>query len=327
MKKLAVIAMLLTLCFGLAACNAEDGKVSDSQNSDLGSEISDDISQAEDNISGGISDAGDAASDAGEDISDALDGDDDDRDSSQSQSASTRPTEIDFSLLERLDQQKRGWGMGHELDSANRPTSCTTFQEKYNEYDAYFIKDDQTKIFLTFDEGYEAGFTGQILDVLKKEKVKAIFFVTYDYVKSNPELIRRMIDEGHVVGNHSYNHPSMPDCTFNEAADEINKLHDYVKEVFDYDMTLFRPPMGEFSEATLSLTQQLGYKSVFWSYAYVDWNVDDQPDVKTSLSKACNAAHGGAIYLLHACSETNTVMLGSFIGEMKAAGYTFSVDI
>ncbi len=229
----------------------------------------------------------------------------------------------DYTDIAKLDNKKNGWGQGTQVDEQNRPVSCTSYQKKYGKYGAVFIKEDNQDFYLTFDEGYENGFTAKILDVLKEKNVPAVFFVTQDYVKKNADLVKRMIAEGHVVGNHSWTHPSMPTLSLEQAAQEIIKLHDYVKEQFGYEMTLFRPPMGEYSEQTLALAQQLGYQSVFWSYAYKDWDPKNQPEEAASLEKALKYAHGGAVYLLHAVSETNTNMLGTFIDGIREKGYTF----
>ncbi|SHI22960.1 peptidoglycan-N-acetylmuramic acid deacetylase [Sporobacter termitidis DSM 10068] len=226
--------------------------------------------------------------------------------------------------LERLDNTKKGWGQGKQVDDVNRPVSCTEFQNKYGKYDAIFIKDNAKQIYLTFDEGYENGYTSKILDVLKEKNVTAVFFVTYDYAKRNPELVQRMIGEGHVVGNHSYTHPSMPTLSLAKASDEITALHNYVKENFNYTMTLFRPPMGEFSERTLALTQSLGYKSVFWSFAYVDWDTSKQMGSDKAYTKVVGGLHNGAVYLLHAVSKDNAEILGSFIDEAGKKGYVFA---
>lgn len=241
--------------------------------------------------------------------------------------ASSEPVEAtvspQYTDIAKLDSRKNGWGQGTQVDKNNRPTSCVGYQKKYGKYDAVFIKEDNQDFYLTFDEGYENGYTAKILDVLKEKKASAVFFVTKDYVKRNPDLIKRMIAEGHVVGNHSWSHPSMPTLSLENAEKEITQLHDYVKKEFGYHMTLFRPPMGEYSEQTLALTQQLGYQSVFWSYAYKDWDPKNQPDQTASLERALKYAHGGAVYLLHAVSETNTNMLGDFIDGVREKGYEF----
>jgi len=141
------------------------------------------------------------------------------------------------------------------------------------------------------------------------------------YVKNNPELIKRMIDEGHVVGNHSVNHKSMPTLSLEEASKEITELHNYVKENYGYEMYLFRPPMGEFSEQTLALAQSLGYRTMLWSYAYKDYDTENQPPVTEAYNKVTAASHGGAVYLLHAVSATNTALLGDAIDFWRAEGY------
>lgn len=225
--------------------------------------------------------------------------------------------------LNTLDNTCVGWGPGSEKNHA-RPSSAVSYNQKYKEYNAVFIGEDTKKVYLTFDEGYENGYTAPILDTLREKKVKAVFFVTYDYVKRNPELVRRMIDEGHTLGNHSWSHPSMPSCSIEEAREEIMKLHNLVKEEFNYEMHLFRFPMGEFSERMLATVKECGYQSVFWSFAYVDWNVDNQPDEKAALQKIENGAHNGAVYLLHAVSKTNNNILATAIENVKNQGYTWS---
>ena len=222
-----------------------------------------------------------------------------------------------------LDTTKLGWGPGGPTDEKNRPSGATAYQEKYGKYDADFIAEDQMKIYLTFDEGYENGYTDDILDVLKEKQTPAVFFVTQPYVEAEPELVQRMIDEGHIVGNHSVNHLSMPTISMEDCRAEGMGLHECVKENFGYEMSLFRFPMGEFSEADLSLLQQLGYRSVFWSFAYRDWLVDEQPDPQQAIETIESKCHPGAIYLLHAVSQTNAQVLGQVIDDLRAQGYTF----
>ena len=218
--------------------------------------------------------------------------------------------------------QNENWGLGFQ-EEGKRPTGNASMEE-LKKYNAWYAADsDEKKIYLTFDEGYENGYTGAILDVLLEKQVPAVFFVTMPYVKSEPELIQRMIDEGHIVGNHSVNHPSFPEISTEECKSEVMELHDYMKENYGYEMSLFRFPMGEFSEADLSVLQQLGYKSVFWSFAYRDWLVDDQPDPQEAIQTIESKCHPGAIYLLHAVSKTNTEILGQVIDDLRAQGYTF----
>ena len=176
---------------------------------------------------------------------------------------------------------------------------------------------------MTFDEGYENGFTADILDTLQEKQVPAVFFVTMDYVQDQPELVQRMIDEGHIVGNHSTTHPNMTTLSIEEAEAEIMELHEYVKEHFNYEMFLFRAPEGAFSHQSLAIAQYLGYQSVLWSFAYNDWNTDQQPSAEDALQRLTNALHPGAVYLLHAVSKTNHDILGEWIREAKAEGYSF----
>lgn len=222
-----------------------------------------------------------------------------------------------------LDTTKLGWGPGGPVDENNRPDGATVYQEKYGQYAADFIRENNQNIYLTFDEGYENGYTDDILDTLQEKGVQAVFFVTMPYVQSEPELVQRMIDEGHIVGNHSVNHPSFPEISFEECQQEIMELHDYVKKNFGYEMSLFRFPMGEFSEADLKVVQDLGYRSVFWSFAYRDWLVDEQPDPQEAIATIEDKCHPGAIYLLHAVSETNAQILGQVIDDLRGEGYVF----
>lgn len=224
-----------------------------------------------------------------------------------------------------FSNQKMCWGQGYNCNDQDQPLSCLDYNQKYGMHNAVFLS-EKDSICLTFDEGYENGYTASILDTLKQKKVKAVFFVTYDYVSRNPELVQRMIDEGHVVGNHSWSHPSMPDLSADEQAEQITKLHDYVKEQFGYTMTLFRTPKGEFSERSLEVAKGLGYTSVFWSFAYYDYNVNDQPDTQKAYNRVTQAAHKGAVYLLHAVSKTNDAILGDVIDELKQQGYSFSAN-
>ncbi len=247
----------------------------------------------------------------------------------------TRPTENGIVLqneqfaLDGLDTTKLDWGQGGDKDEWNRPAGCLQYQEKFGKYNAYFIKDEPEKkvIYLTMDEGYEYGCSERILDTLKEKNVHAVFFVTKPYAEQNPELVKRMIAEGHEVGNHSVTHPAagMYSQSIEEQTNEVMGNHDYIKEQFGYDMHLFRYPAGKFNEQSLALLNNLNYKTIFWSFAYLDYDVENQPDVAESLQKIMSCLHPGAIYLLHAESETNTQLLGDFIDQVRAQGYEFKV--
>ena len=183
-------------------------------------------------------------------------------------------------------------------------------------------KDSKT-IYLTFDEGYEAGYTSEILKILKENDVKATFFLTAHYVNTQEDLVKQMIDEGHIIGNHTVNHKSMPSLTEEEIKKEVMDLHQGIYEKFGYEMKYIRPPKGEFSEKTLQITNSLGYQNVMWSFAYEDWNEEKQPDEEQSKQKILNNLHNGEIMLLHGNSKTNTNILDSVIKEAKNMGYEF----
>lgn len=224
-----------------------------------------------------------------------------------------------------LSTESNGYGQGTHFDDLNRPRGALRFNEGYSKFRAKAINDTEEKvIMLTFDQGYENGFTGKILDTLKEKGVKATFFVVKDYAERQPELVQRMIDEGHTVGSHSWHHYSMPELSVEEATEEIMNLHDYMLENFGICMNKFRPPKGEYSELSLAITGDLGYETVLWSFAYADWDPDKQPEQAASLQKLIDRAHPGAIYLLHSVSETNAEILGDFIDEMIAQGYSFA---
>lgn len=228
--------------------------------------------------------------------------------------------------VEDLSVEKIVWGPGN-IQNHEQPSEPKKLQQQYASLNARWLLEDEKSIALTFDEGYENGYTPAILDTLKEKEVTAIFFVTYDFAKDNPDLIQRMIDEGHVVGNHSYHHYSMDELDTATAREEVTFLHDYIKENFDYEMQYFRFPKGEFSEKTLGILQELGYQSVFWSYAYADWNPEEQADETTAFAGICESTHPGEIMLLHAVSATNAAVLGRVIDDVRQQGYTFTTDI
>lgn len=234
--------------------------------------------------------------------------------------------------LEALDNTQFGYGPGPLRDYLNyRPEYAVGEQSRYQQYGANFIAPDNGKIYLTFDCGYEhyttdkAGnsipVTGIILDTLKEKNAKGVFFITMDYAESNPELVRRMIDEGHAVGNHTNQHPVMPTLSIDDMVYEVMSLHNYVQEHFGYTMKLFRPPEGAFSVRSLAVVQNLGYKTVHWSFAHADYAPSNQPDVQASLESVLNKAHSGAIYLLHAVSTTNASLLGDAIDGFRDKGF------
>ena len=245
---------------------------------------------------------------------------------SESETVTTVPPADPVASLDSLSADKVVWGFGRVTEH-RRPEEPMTLEEKYSSLGAsWFVKGNKT-ICLTFDEGYENGYTPSILDTLKEKKVKAVFFVTYDFAKDNGGLIKRMIDEGHVVGNHSYHHYSMDELDTDTAKEEVSFLHDYIKDKFGYTISYFRFPKGEFSERALGIVQSLGYKSVFWSFAYTDWDPDSQPEEAASFTNICESTHDGEILLLHAVSKTNASILPKVIDDVRKQGYTFTVNI
>lgn len=239
--------------------------------------------------------------------------------------------------LEAMDKtySESGFGAGRGQNHA-RPDFPVSEQKKYAQYDAYFVAEDTNTVYLTFDCGYEYyatdengkkyPVTGKILDVLKEKNVKAVFFITEDYVRLAPELVQRMVDEGHVVGNHTVNHPVMPAQTIDRMEKEIMDLHNIVLDKYGYKMTLFRPPTGAYSVQSLAVTQNLGYKSVLWSFQHYDYDTEKQPSEKTAFDTITKNAHNGCIFLLHAISEANAKVLGDVIDNLRnEQGYTIGV--
>lgn len=178
-------------------------------------------------------------------------------------------------------------------------------------------------IYLTFDVGYEGGYTEKILDILKDNNVKAAFFITGQFVNTSESTIKRMIDEGHDVCNHTLRHPSLPSCSEEKMYDEIMNLHKKIYETFNYEMKYLRPPKGEFSEKSLAYIESLGYKTVMWSFAYDDWDNAKQGREDYGKKKILDNLHNGEIMLLHATSKDNANILDYVIKEVKNQGYEF----
>ena len=224
---------------------------------------------------------------------------------------------------EILSNKKIGWGIKRN-DNHEQPDLGGANKKLIDENEDIAIGNKESKcVYLTFDEGYEAGYTPQILDTLKANDVKAAFFITGHYLNTQPELVKRMIDEGHIVGNHTVNHPSMPDLDNDKLKEEITKLHIAVYEKFGYEMKYLRPPKGEFSERTLALTKSLGYTTVMWSFAYDDWDESKQGRENYAKEKILSNVHNGAVMLLHANSKDNTNILAEIIKNIKEQGYEF----
>lgn len=226
-------------------------------------------------------------------------------------------------VLEKLDNTKYSWW--EKLNNEHKTPEFPPQAKMVTKYGGVYIGDTSKKVlYLTFDEGYENGYTPKILDTLKQNQVKAIFFITAGYLKDKPDLIKRMIDEGHQIGNHSVNHPSMPTLSYSAFEKEILDLEKNFTAQFGKGMKYFRPPMGEFSERSLAATEQLGYKTTMWSFHYYDFDVKNQKGADYAYKKVMDNLHNGAVLLLHAVSKDNAEALDKIIKDAKALGYTFS---
>lgn len=225
--------------------------------------------------------------------------------------------------LAALSSTQIKWGPGSETNESGCPQACVSLQQQYGKYAALFLGPDKEKVYLTFDEGYENGYTSSILDTLAEKEVSAVFFVTMDYVEREPALVKRMIEEGHTVGNHTTHHPNMTTLSLEKAKKEVQELHDYVKEQFGYEMSLFRAPEGAISEQSMALLSTMGYHNVLWSFAYADWDPKKQMSPSDALQRVCDRAHPGAIYLLHAVSQTNAEILAQMIDQVRGQGFEF----
>lgn len=225
--------------------------------------------------------------------------------------------------VEQTSNKKIGWGIKRN-DNHEQPDVGSTNRKVLEENNGICLGNkDKKYIYLTFDEGYEAGYTSQILDVLKNNNVKAAFFLTAHYINTQEDLVKQMIEEGHTIGNHTVNHKSMPDLTDEKIRTEVMDLHQTIHQKFGYEMKYIRPPMGEFSERTLQITNSFGYQNVMWSFAYQDWDEKNQPDETKSKERILNNLHSGEIMLLHGNSKTNTNILDSVIKEARNMGYEF----
>ena len=214
-----------------------------------------------------------------------------------------------------------GWGMKR---GENGPEFTQNQIETMEKYDCIYRGNPNEKVlYLTFDEGYENGYTSVILDTLREKGVPAAFFVTSAYVKNAPELVVRMSREGHIIGNHTANHPSLPTVSEEEIQNELKELDRLVYNLTKKNCTYFRPPKGEYSEKTLDIVNKLGYRNTFWSFAYVDW--DDEADSSIAKEKILNGFHNGEVLLLHATAKANADCLGEIIDIARQKGYTFKI--
>lgn len=216
------------------------------------------------------------------------------------------------------------WGLGFSQEG--KPPTAAVSAEDLKQYDAYYIGDTSKKvIYLTFDAGFEAGYTPQILDALKKHNVSATFFLVGNYLETRPDLVKRMIEEGHSIGNHTYHHPDMSKIsTLDSFQKEMTSLDElYEKTTGQVPTKFYRPPQGKYSTENLKMAKELGYKTFFWSLAYVDWYQDKQPTHEEAFKKLLGRIHPGAVVLLHSTSKTNAEILDELLTKWEEMGYTF----
>ena len=216
------------------------------------------------------------------------------------------------------------WGLSFRTEGA--PPVGNAGRDQLKAYDAAYLGNPGKKVlYLTFDAGYENGCTEKILNILKEQQVPAAFFLVGNYMEKNGDLVRRMVEEGHTVGNHTMHHYDMSRLTDKDAfSKELKDLEALYKEVTGQELPkYYRPPQGIYSEENLRMAKELGYKTVFWSLAYVDWNNDAQPTREEAFRKLLPRTHPGAVVLLHSTSGTNAQILEELIGKWKEEGYTF----
>ena len=217
------------------------------------------------------------------------------------------------------------WGLSFRQEgiAPNGPASVAQLKQ----YDAVYLGNTEERVlYLTFDAGYENGCTAKILDILKKHDVSAAFFLVGNYLEKNADLVRRMVSEGHIVGNHTMHHPDMSKISDKAAFQkELSDLKALYQDVTGEEMPkYYRPPQGTYSERNLQMAKELGYKTVFWSLAYVDWNNDSQPTAEYAFSKLLPRTHNGAVVLLHSTSATNAAILDELLTKWEQMGYRFA---
>jgi peptidoglycan-N-acetylmuramic acid deacetylase len=218
------------------------------------------------------------------------------------------------------------WGLGFQ--EPGKPPVGNATPAYLKQFNAFYLGNtSEKKLYLTFDAGYEAGYTPKILDTLKKHKVKATFFVVGNYLNTSPDLVKRMVADGHTVGNHTWHHYDMSKISDKAVLEkELRSVETKFKEITGKDMTrVYRPPQGKYRESNLKQAQALGYKTFFWSLAYVDWYKDKQPSKEEAFQKLIPRTHPGAIVLLHLTSKTNSEILDELLTKWKQMGYTFGL--
>ena len=231
---------------------------------------------------------------------------------------------IDTTLEKYSNKSEKHIGWGFKKIKNSPPEIDKKTIDMFKATNTYYLGSDNEKVlYLTFDEGYENGYTSKILDVLKEKNVKAAFFITGPYLERETELVDRMVNEGHTVGNHTVHHPNLAKSDLNTVVSELKGLNDKFKEKYSADMVYMRPPEGEYSEKLLSFTHDMGYKTILWSFAYRDWDVNTQKGGDYAFQEVTPYLHNGAVLLLHAVSSDNASCLGNIIDYAQSQGYRF----
>lgn len=230
---------------------------------------------------------------------------------------------VELKSTSAVQPAEGNWGLSFQ-EEGKPPVANASFEELAKN-NAYYAENTTDKVlYLTFDCGFENGNTPAILDALKKHNVKAAFFIVGNYMSTSPDLVKRMLEEGHIVGNHSYHHPDMSQMAKEEFAKELGELEALYEQTIGKPMTkYYRPPQGKYSQKNLEIAKELGYKTFFWSLAYVDWNQDSQPSHEEAFDKLLKRVHPGAIVLLHNTSKTNGEILDELLTKWEEMGYTF----
>ena len=228
-------------------------------------------------------------------------------------------------VLPASSSSEGNWGLSFQEEGV-RPVGNATPSELAKYQAAYADETDEKVIYLTFDAGYENGNLPAILDALKNHQAVGTFFVVGNFLETSPELTKRMVAEGHIVGNHTYHHPDMSKISTKEAFEkELNDVNTLFQSITGSEMAhYYRPPQGKYSTSNLEMAKELGYKTFFWSLAYVDWIQDEQPTKEQAFSKLLSRIHPGAVVLLHSTSSTNAAILDELLTKWEEMGYHFA---
>ncbi|MDP4132955.1 MAG: delta-lactam-biosynthetic de-N-acetylase [Bacillota bacterium] len=331
MKKIFIILIVLTMML-LCSCNENnsntgtalpDKAMESGENSNKGVKGSEEQNNANDGQNSENKNSENKSQSAEKKSTPAENKSAAENDSTAKNSEEPKQTTLPEDEINKLNNDNFGWGF-RKLQGT-RPEFTEGQKSVMSKYGCIYIgNENDKKIYLTFDEGYENGYTASILDTLKEKGVKATFFITGPYLDKNTDLVKRMLDEGHIVGNHTVHHPNMPSLvTAQKMEEEITSLDRNFNEIFGKHMKYFRPPEGAYSERSLAASNAAGYTTVLWSFAYRDWETGNQKGSEYAFKSVTGYLHNGCVMLLHAVSSDNASALGNIIDEVRAQGYTF----